>query len=318
MALSLSELQAVTDVYYATKEAQDIYFKSNILLYKLMGGENGRSTVPGGKSIDVPLEYGELPSQSFKADTNFLTTKAEILNKAQFPWSAYQSTIVYDLDDNRENSGEAAIVDIVETKLRNAQKTIRKAMAEAVYGSASTVGKDILGLGDLFQSTDTSIAYGGIAEADMAVWSAATDSTAEAISFEVMQKIRRMASIDDDKEGKPNLYITTELLKDAFEATLHTQARYSSAKLVEAGFDNILFGGMPVVTDNKCGAGNMYALNMNFLDFKTHKDYNFPKPTWREAAANQPETMIAYEKWSGNLICTNRKAHALHTGLTAA
>ena len=317
MALSLTELQAVTDVYYATKEAQDIYFKSNILLYKLMGGENGRSTVPGGKSIDVPLEYGEMPSQSFKADTNFLTTKAEILNKAQFPWSAYQSTIVYDLDDNRENSGEAAIVDIVETKLRNAQKTIRKAMAEAVYGSAATIGKDILGLGDLFQSTDTSIAYGGIAEADMADWSAATDANAEAISFEVMQKIRRMASIDDDKEGKPNLYITTELLKDAFEATLHTQARYSSAKLVEAGFDNILFGGMPVVTDNKCGAGNVYALNMNFLDFKTHKDYNFPKPTWREAAANQPETMIAYEKWSGNLICTNRKAHALHTNLTA-
>lgn len=321
MALSLTELQAVTDVYYATKEAQDIYFKSNILLYKLMGGENGRSTIPGGKSIDVPLEYGEMPSQSFKADTNFLTTKTEILNKAQFPWSAYQSTIVYDLDDNRENSGEAAIVDIVETKLRNAQKTIRKAMAEAVYGKATTIGKDIVGLGNLFDLTKTDTInydpYGGISQSDMSNWAAMVDDTAEPISFVVMQKIRRLASIDDDKEGKPNLYVTTELLKDAFEASLHTQARYSSAKLVEAGFDNILFGGMPVVTDNKCGEGNVYALNMNFLDFKTHKDYNFPKPTWREAAANQPETMIAYEKWSGNLICTNRKAHALHTGLTA-
>lgn len=317
MALTLTELQAVTDVYYASKEATDIYFKSNVLLYKLLGGENGRKTVPGGKSIDVPLEYGELPSQSFKADTDFNTTKGEILNKAQFPWSAYQSTIVYDLDDNRENSGEAAIVNIVETKLRNAQKTIRKALADALYGSAGTVGKDLLGLGDMFQSTDTTIAYAGIAEDDMADWAAKTDATAEAISFEVMQKIRRLASIDDDMEGKPNLYITTELLKDAFEASLHQQARYTNAKLVEAGFDNIVFGGMPVVCDNKAPEGTVYALNTNFLDILTHKDYNFPKPTWREAAANQPETMIAYEKWSGNLVCSNRKAHAVHTGLTA-
>lgn len=317
MALSLTELQAVTDVYYASKEATDIYFKSNILLYKLMGGDVGRKTVPGGRSIDVPLEYGELPSQSFNASTNFLTTKAEVLNKAQFPWAAYQSTIVYDLDDNRENSGEAAIVNIIETKLRNAQKTLRKSMAEALYGSAAVVGKDLLGLGNLF-NTDAAVAYGGIAENDMADWAAKADTNAEAISFPVMQKIRRLASIDDDAEGKPNLYITTELLKDAFEATLHINARYVDEKLANAGFTNITFGGVPIVTDNKIAAGTLYALNLNFLDFMTHKDYNFPKPVWREAAANQPETMIAYEKWSGNLICSNRKAHAIHTNLTAS
>lgn len=316
MALTFTELQAVTDVYYASKEAEDIYFKSNILLYKLMGGDKGRSIVSGGKSIDVPLEYDELPSQSFNAATTFNTTKKDIANKAQFPWAAYQSTIVYDLDDNRENSGEAAIVDIVQTKLRNAQKTIRKSMATALYGTAAVQGKDMLGLGDMFEGTTTT-PYAGIQEADMANWAAKSDATVEAISFAVLQSIRRLASIDDGSEGKPNLYITTEVLKDAFEASLHTQSRYSNASLVKAGFDNILFGGMPVVTDNKVGAGTLYALNMNFLDIKTHKDYNFPKPTWREAAANDPETMIAYEKWSGNLICSNRQAHAVHTGLTA-
>lgn len=316
MALTFSELNAMTDEYYYSKEAQDIYFKSNILLYKLMGGENGRHVVPGGTTIDQPLEYGELPSQSFDASTTFNTTKAEVLNKAQFPWAAYQATIVYDLDDNRENSGEAAIVDIVAAKLRNAQKTIRKAMATALYASAATPGKDMLGLGDLFQSAVNTIEYGGIAEADMPEWAANSDATVEDFTFTTLQKIRRSASIDDDMEGKPNLYITTEVLKDYFENSLQTQSRYSNAKLVEAGFDNILFGGMPVVTDNKVAAATCYALNTNFLDIVTHKDYNFPKPIWREAAANDPERMIAYEKWSGNLICSNRKAHSVHTALT--
>jgi hypothetical protein len=313
--LTYTELQAMTDEYYLSKEAQDIYFRSNILLYKLMGGENGRTIVPGGKFIDVPLEYGELPSQSFNASTTFNTTKAEILNKAMFPWSAYQSTIVYDLDDNRENSGEAAIVDIVSTKLRNAQKTIRKTMSAALFASAATPGKDMLGLGDLFNTT-TSVTYGGIAEDDMADWAAIADSTAEDFTFATLQKIRRLGSIDDDMEGKPNLYITTQTLKDYYEASLQTQSRYSSSKLVDAGFDNILFGGTPVVVDSNIAAGVCYGLNTNFLDIVTHKDYNFPKPTWREAAADDPETMIAYEKWSGNLVCSNRKAQVIHSGLT--
>lgn len=314
MALSLTELQAVTDVYYADKKATDIYFQGNILLYKLMGGEMGGNLVPGGKTIDVPLEYGEVPSQSFDAGTVFNTTKAEILNKAQFPWAAYQATVVYDLDDKRQNSGEAQIVDIIETKLRNAQKTIRKAMATALYTSAAVLGKDMVGLGNLF---DSAFAYGGILEADMAAWATPTDANAEAISFAVMQKIRRLGAIDDDAEGKPNLYITTELLKDAFEASLHQNSRYSNSKLVEAGFDNILFGGVPVVNDNKVPSGYCYGLNLNFLDIKTHQDYNFPKPVW-DHAVSTPETEVAYIKWSGNLVCKNRKAQALHTNLTAA
>ena len=314
--MELNELQALTDAYYVDKTVTDIYFKGNILLYKLMGGETGGNLVSGGKTLDAPLEYDELPSQSFNAGTKFNTEKKEIANMAHFPWSAYQSTIVYDLDDNRANSGESQIVDIVDTKLRNAQKTIRKQMGKATYASAAVQGKDLVGLGDLF-NTDTAVPYGGITEDEMPVWKANVDTTAEVISFAVMQKIRRLAAIDDDMEGKPNLYITTELLKDAFEASLHNQARYSNAKLVEAGFDNILFGGVPVVNDNKVPTGSCYGLNLNFMDIKTHQAYNFPKPKWA-AAVDTPETMVAFIKWSGNLVCKNRKAQALHTALTAA
>ncbi|MCK5849601.1 MAG: phage major capsid protein [Kiritimatiellae bacterium] len=313
MALTFTELQAVTDVYWTDKKATDLIFQGNILLYKLMGGEMGSKLVSGGKTLDVPLEYGEVPSQSFNASTTFNTSKADIVNKAQFNWSAYQATVVYDLDDNRSNSGEAAIVDIIETKLRNAQKTLRKKMANALYGTGAVAGKDMTGLGDLF--SDGTSAYGGILTADMTPWIAGRDATAEAITFAVMQGIRRAASIDDDATGKPNLYITTELLKDKFEASLHQQSRYSNAKLVEAGFDNILFGGVPVVADNKVPTGTCYGLNLEYLDILTHKDYNFAKPTWDNALAT-PETQVAYLKWSGNLICKNRGAQAVHTALT--
>jgi hypothetical protein len=312
--MELSELQAVTDAYFIDKKVTDIYFASNILLNILLGGDTGRKLVPGGKHLDIPLEYGEMPGQSFDAGTKFKTNKVNVVNKAYFNWAAYQTSIVYDLDDNRNNSGEAQIVDLIETKLRNGQKTLRKLMSEAVFTSCATSGKDIVGLPDLF-NTSTSTAYGSIAEDDMAEWKANVITTSEAVSFSVMQKIRRAAKIDDDGEGKPNLYLTNDEIKDAFEATLQPQMRYSDAKLVKAGFDNILFGGKPVVAEDNVSAG-IYGLNMNFLEMHTHKNYNFTKPVWANAV-DTPETQVAFTKWSGQLLCKNRKAHCYHSGVVA-
>jgi hypothetical protein len=312
MALTLTELQAITD-YYVEKTPNDIYFKSNILLYKLLGGERGTHTIPGGKKIQIVLEYAAGNAGAYGATTKLPLGKKEIYNAAFFRWAAYYAGVTVDLDDQRQNSGDLAIVNLVEGKLKNAQKSIRTQMGTDVYAAAANTNA-FVGLGDLF-STVTATAYGEIAEDDMADWKAVKNTTVEAISFKVMQALRRSASIDDNMEGKPNLYITTELLKDGFERTLQTQARYSDVRLVNAGFDNILFGGAPVVTDNKQTAGYLDAINLNYLDILTHEDYNFTKPVWA-SPIDQPDIKVAFIRWSGNLVCRNRKAHARHTAMT--
>lgn len=311
MALNLTELQAITDFYIESTD-NDIYFKSNVLLYKLLS--KGK-TIPGGKKIQAVLEYGKGNTGSFGANTKLPLSKKEIFNAAFFRWAAYYAGITIDLDDQRQNNGDLAIVNMVNGKIKNAQKGIRQEMGEDIYLAASDDTK-LNGLGDLF-NTDTSVPYGEIANDDMEKWVANVITTAEPISFTVMQKIRRAASIDDNSAGKPNLYMTTEDLKDAFEASLQVQARYSDVKLVDAGFDNILFGGMPVVSDNKQSAGIVDALNTRFLDVETHKDYNFTKPVW-SSPIDQPDTKVSFIKWSGQLICRNRAAHARHTNLTAS
>ena len=311
MALTLTELQAITD-YYIESTDNDIYFKSNVLLYKLLS--RGK-TIPGGKKIQVVLEYGKGNSGSYGATTKLPLSKKEVFNAAFFRWAAYYSGVTVDLEDQRQNSGDLAIVNMVNGKLKNAQKSIRQDMGSAVYATASS-SDDLLGLGDLFNTT-TSTAYGEIAEDDMAEWKANVITTSENVSFKVMQKIRRTASIDDNTEGKPNLYMTTEEIKDGFEASLQTQARYSDVKLVDAGFDNILFGGMPVVADNKQTSGVIDALNLRFLDVETHKNYNFTKPVW-SSPIDQPDTKVAFIRWGGQLVCRNRAAHCRHTNVSVA
>ena len=322
MALDLTQLNAVTLDYFK-KQTTDIYFTENILLYRLMGNGQmelnmvkGSETVDGGKKIREFLEYGRSNVGTYGNKSSIPTSKVDIVNAARFSWSGYVGANTIDLDEQIQNNGAEAMVDLAFTKLQNIQKSIRDYMGAGIYiaraSSANSYGFD--GLADLFNTT-TSTAYGSIKEADMSDWKANVDTTSEAITYKVMQKLFRAGSIGQSKDAKPNLIITTQLLKDGYTRTLQTQQRFQDSKMAEAGFQNILHDGVPMVYDDNQATGVVDCLNTRYLKIKTHKDYNFTVPTW-EADYREPDVLTANVRWMGALVCSNRKAHSRGTGKT--
>jgi len=313
MAFTLDELNALTKVY-VLGQTEDTYFRSHPLLYMLM---ESVETVDGGLTLDQPLEVGEGNSGVYGNSTVIPVTKKEVFNTAKFPWGAYFASNSIDLDDQRKNNGESAIVKLVQGKLSNIQKTIRKKMAAGIYLDDVVGGiQGFHGLAALF-NTDTAVAYGGITETQYANWSANVVATATVANFAGFQTIRRSATVDTNAEGMPDLYLATQLLRDAFEASLQTSVRYSDQKMVNAGFSNILFDGAPVVADLGQTASRVDALNTRKLRFVSHKDYNFTTPKW-EYDRQQPDAMTANVRWSGQLTNSDRGAHARYTGVTAS
>lgn len=310
--LNLSELQAATDDYINNAQPVDIYFTSNVLLFKLL---SMGKTYPGGKKIQCNLEYDMTHTGPYGPRSELPIAKKEIINAAFFEYAAYYATLTMDMDDDLINSGDLAIVNLLMAKLKNAEKSIRKGMARQIYSSRATEiaasddpdARPFNGLADLF-NTSTSTAYGEITANQMALWAPNVVTGAKTMSFAFMQELRREASIDNGNEGKPDLYITTQVLQDAFERTLQVQARYSDQKLLDVGFDNVLFKGAPVVDDDIITAGRIYGLNTGFLDVLTHVKRNFTRPEWK-SPVRQPDTATANIRWAGNLVCTNRKAH---------
>lgn len=317
MALTLTELQAMTDDYIYQRQPVDVYFKSNALLYKLLSRGN---TYDGGLKIQANLEYGKSNTGTYGPKDELPVNKTEILTAAFFVYAAYYATLTIDMDDELQNIGsDQALVNLLQTKLNNAEKSIRDTMGSEIYGKrdnlmteAKNAGRKdpqpFIGLGDLF-NTSTSTAYGEIKEDDLGMWKANVNSDSETMSFEFMQRLRRLASTDTTKEGKPDLYMTTELLQDAFERTQQIQVRYSDKDLLDVGFDNVLFKGAAVVADDNQSAGVIDALNTKYLDIKSHKKRNFTPPKW-QSPIRQPDTATANIRWAGQLLCTNRKAHA--------
>ena len=323
MAL-INQLNATTGYYWLNTEPQDIVNKASALLFKLMGLAIDRvnwliqphEIVDGGLMVKVPLLYGTSNAGGYGATTVINQSKQNLLDAARFRWAGIYGSNTLNLDDLTQNTGDEAIIALTKQYMTSIIKAARVQMAEDIMTSAADSTR-ILGLGNLFQSTTTSIEYGSIAESLMSDWKANVIETTEEISFEVMQKIFRAPNMGDFAEYKPNFVVTTQLLRDGYERSLHPQQRYTNTPMVEAGWDNITHKGAPIVGDAYATAGYLDALNLNFLSLRAHRNYNFTPPVWvTKEVLGQPDVMTADTRWRGNLYCSNRKMQVRHTNLT--
>ncbi len=313
MAFTLDELNALTRTF-VLGQPTDIYFRSNVLLMKLM---NGKRKVNGGTFIDCPLEHGAAHSGVYGNTTIIPTTKTETHNKAQFPWGAYFAAQTVDFKDRLENNGDAAIVNLVSVKFKNMQKTIRRKMGAGLYLKDVVDGiQGFEGAAALFQAVDGSIPYGGITEDGVSLWQANNSNTATVANFKGMQAIRRPAIVDTNNEGMPDLYVTTQDIKDGYEGSLQAIVRYSDGDLAGKGFSNIMFDGAAVVADLGQTDAVVDGYNTRMLEFVSHSDFDFTTPVW-EADRTQPDIWTASIRWAGQLCCKHRKAHTRFTAVTA-
>ena len=319
----LNQLNATTEYYWLNVEPVDILNKASALLWKLMGRAIEQDNwevkpyelVDGGLMVKIPLEYANSNHGSYGATTVINQSKVDIIDAARFRWAGAYGSNTLNLDDLTQNTGEEAIISLTKKYMQSIIKAARVNMAAQVIAAAADTNS-INGLGDLFNTT-TSTEYGSIDEDEMADWKANVITTAEAISFEVMQKIFRTPDMGDSREMLPNFIVTTSLLRDGYERSLHPQQRYRDTTAVEAGWENITHKGAPIVADSGYSTGVLDALNLNFLSLRSHKDYNFTTPKWvSKEVLGQPDVISANTRWRGNLYCSNRKMHVRHTNLT--
>ena len=320
----INQLNATTDYYWLQTEPVDILNKASALVWKLMGNAitegnwevQPHEVVDGGKMVKVPLEYANSHRGGYGATTVIDQSKKDLFDAARFRWAGIYGSNSLNLDDLVQNTGDAAVISLVNQYMKSIKKAARIQMAEDVIAVHADDTR-ILGLGDLFETT-TSTEYGSIDTDEMADWKANVITTVEAISYPVMQKIFREVAMGDHAWALPDFIATTALLRDGYKQSLHPQQRYSNDKMVEAGWTNIMHDGAPIVSDPYLSSGELVALNLRYLSLRSHKDYNFTTPVWeKKSVLGKPDDISANTRWVGNLYCSNRKMHVKHTNLTA-
>ena len=320
----INQLNATTEYYWLQTEPVDILNKASALVWRLMGNAITRDNwevqphemVDGGKMVKIPLEYANSHRGGYGATTVIDQSKKDLFDAARFRWGGLYGANSLNLDDQVQNQGDAAIISLTNQYMKSIKKAARIQMAEDVISSAADSTR-INGLGDLFD-TNTATEYGSIDTDEMADWKANVIDTVEPISYAVMQKIFREVNMGDHAWALPNFIVTTALLRDGYKQSLHPQQRYSDKDMVKAGWQNIWHENAPIVADPYITDGELMALNLNYLSLRSHPKFNFTTPVWvSKEVLGKPDDISANTRWIGNLYCSNRKMHVLHTKLTA-
>jgi hypothetical protein len=308
-------LSTTIDNYIPT--LTDVVFGSRPFLW-VLENEGRMQNKEGGTNCNVPLLYAESVNHgSYAGKDVFNTDDDENITIAQYPWRQYYGLVLIEgIEEAKNSGGKTQILDLLETRLKALEMTIAENLDQMFLGDGSgNGGKDFIGLKAIVSASNPSWGnLGGIPVAGNSWWTSDVDSTAETLATFGLSGMAN--SFNDASEGNdhPNYIFTTQILFEAYEALLTSNARYLDPQVADAGFQNLLFKGVPITFDKYVDAGYMYFINTDYITFYKLANTWFKPSEW-VVPANQ-DVRYKYLKLYGQLTTNNRSRHSVHTAFT--
>lgn len=294
-----------------SKTLADNVSKGNALLSFLNRRGQIRSA-PGGRVIAEELEYAENSTFKYYSGYEQLDiTPSDVISAAEFSWK--QAAVVVSasgLETEVQNSGPDAVIPLLNSRIRNAERTMSNNLSTGVYSDGTgTSGKQIGGLQLLVADAPTTGTVGGINRANFSFWQNKTydfSSASVAASATTIQAAMRSLWIDCMRgTDKTNLITADGTYFEYFWNSLTDIQRVNRSDRATAGFEELQFVSAPVVYDGDSGhpATHMYFLNTDFLHWRPHSRRNMvPLP---ERSSVDQDAMVVPLIWAGALTCSN-------------
>jgi hypothetical protein len=312
---NFNALATTTLQKYLPKMADNI-FKSRAFYFWLTS-KGRKKDYQGGRTIVAPLEYGQAGGWATYSGYDAITLTAaqtDSFTAAEFGWKQAVIPVAINGLEEAQNSGEQALLDLLEAKIKAAEKTAQEKFNEmAITGVGTTTTWN--GLANIVADNSGNIAsvtgatittgFGGIDNTSSAYWRSIMDrngSVDKALSIADMSKQYNLQTVGNDS---PDFILTTSTLWEKYEALLQPQQRFTDAKMAEAGFQNLLYKRAPVTWDEYVPAKAMYMLNSEYLWLATlagnwMKMRGFVEPEGQDAK-------FALITCYGNLVTNNRR-----------
>jgi hypothetical protein len=297
----------------------DNVFTARPLTYWL--SDKGRiRTESGGTKIVEQLIYGQNDTvKSYSGYETLSLTPQEGITAAEYDWKQYGASIAISGIEEAKNNGEHAIIDLLEAKIMQAEESLREGFNQMFFGNGTgNSGKNWNGLGNLIERGNT---VGGIDSSVVTVpgsvvgnefWNSYEENTAGALTLLQMATAYNSVSVGNDH---PDLILTTQTLFEKYESLLQPQLRYTDTKTAEAGFQNLLFKGAPIMYDVHAPAGTMFFINSKYLKLVGHSDKWFAQTDF--VRPENQDARFALIMCYGNLVCSNRAKQGKLTAKTA-
>jgi len=300
------------------KEFADNFSRSFFLMYWL--NEKGRKKPEdGGESIVVQLMYGKNSTvRSYDGYEVLDTTPQEGLTAVKYPWKQVAGSISISRKEERQNSGEQRIISLLDSKVKQAQISMRDEVNRMFYADGTGNGsRDIFGLQLLVENGAVWGTLAGIdrSQANNAWWRNQWIGTVGAFTTNGINKMRTLYNSCSRGNTHPDFGVTDQTTFEAYEAALQPLERFTDTKTGDAGFQNLKFKGMVLGYDEQASpAASLYMLTSENVQYVVDKETDmintpFVRPENQDAKTAQILIMAN--------LCTNRSAgNGVMNGIT--
>lgn len=311
---NLSEI-VTTTLRNRSGRLADNVTQNNALLMRLRSRDKVRP-VSGGRTIVQEIEYAENSTYKRYSGYELLDiAPSDVFTAAEYNYAQAACAVSISGLEELQNAGENQVIDLLESRIGNAERTIMNNISVDCYSDGTADGgKQIGGLQALIDSTPATGTVGGIDAATWSFWrniafDATTDGGAAATSANIQSYMNRVYLQLCRGPDKPDLIVADNNYYRLYLESLQAIQRIQSDEMAQAGFESLKYMGADVVLDGGFGGGaptnSMYFLNCDYLYFRPHRNRNFV-PIGDERFAVNQDAMVQLIGFAGNLTTSGR------------
>ncbi len=302
-----------TTLRYRSGKLRDNMSKNIALLMRLQQKEN-IAPVSGGRTIVEELEYAENSTfMYYSGDETLNISASDVFTSAEFDWKQAAVAVKINGLELLKNSGREKVIDLLEARIKNAEKTMLNNLSTGVYSDGTgTGGKQIGGLQLLVSDAGTGT-VGGINSTTYSFWRNAIydfSSNGVAASATTIQDAMNSLYLSISRNRDvPDLIVADNTYFGYYWKSLQAIQRITDDKMASAGFQTLKFMNADVVYDGgfsgTAPSAHMYFLNTDYLKFRPHRDRNMVPLNPDRFSTNQ-DAMVKLIGFAGNLTISNR------------
>jgi hypothetical protein len=297
----------------------------NIALLNRMSKRGTIKPVSGGRTIVQELNYAEnVTYQRYSGYEVLNISPSDVFTAAEFDWKqAAVNVTISGLEGDVINTGSEAIIDLLASRISNAEDTMRNGLWADLYSNGTASGgKQIGGLQLLVADDPTTGIVGGINRATWDFWQnqkfQTTSDGGSAASAANIQGFMNSLYLQCVRgNDKPDLILADINYYQFYLNSLQAIQRITSDEMGQAGFTSLKFMDADVVLDGfgagaagvagmgagGCPTNHMYMLNTKYIHWRPHRNRNIV-PLESVSSINQ-DAMVKPIVWAGNMTLSN-------------
>lgn len=278
-------------------------------------------TYKGGTQIEVPLMYSKMAAGGVYSGYQVLNVApTDSIQNGALSWAQHYVAVTVDGLTQLRAASDEAIVDYLATQFKQAEMDLADQLGYGLWSTGSNA-IEIAGLYEVVDNGSVQSSYAGIAHSSNSWWNSQVDSTTTTMSINALNSLfgntvagGRAPTLVVSARANYNRYYNLNLAPQSFPV----QPGGQDIQMAQAGFENLLFNGVPWVVDDHMGSSAAQAgpvfLNENYFELTMSRLADF---TLRDfiTPPNQ-DAMTALLLWAGQLTCGNIARQGIFTALT--